>query len=79
MVHYGLRLNYSDVVYHALQEFSRSLRSHQYLPAVGTDQAAVLNQRIHCPLINRYIEQSVTSYVESDGIAGSECHRTESG
>ena len=74
-----LRLDHAGVVNRALQQAAGRLSGQQHLAAIGLDQAAVLDQRVHRAFVDCDVEQAVAGNVERDRVAGRQRHRAEFG
>ena len=73
----GMRLDHAGIVDHGFQEIAGGLGGEQHAAAIGLDQAAILHQRAHRPLVHRHVQQAVAGHVQRDGAARCQRHRTE--
>jgi hypothetical protein len=79
VVLHRLRLDHAGVVHRALQQTASRLGAQQHLAAIGLDQPAVADQRIHGTGVHRDIQQAVSGHVQRHGTACRQHHGTQPG
>ena len=73
-VFHGLGLHHARVIHRIGQQVARHLGAHEYLTAIGLQQAAIAQQGVGHALVHAHAQQLVAQQVQCHGLTGRHGH-----